>query len=660
MGFLKRSLLVSVCLFWGIHSAWGMKGSSSDGGSLKPASSISNIQDSEVVIAPVLDRYKEYENDEVERYKLWLGRYNQTQQLKPGVVTSTQDFEEAFSTLKEDENPLAYRGEVYLDDSPKKAVASSSSSSSSSAREDVAYVGPKHMNYIQREDGAEFPSTYEVFAVPQEKDPQIDRGAYSRKHQPKFIEVYSLAKGKMKVDEERDKRKLSFDDTDIIFDPGHGIDHAITITHNGSNSTADVRNYTPQNAYYNRFIRNELVPYAKEKGYSYKEIAIYAEKPLLITREKSGKKLSQPIPEGFIFLLFSHDNAGDIEKAFYFPNFYSYTDDTEGQEKWEFFAQKYRISNEIAKAIYGHHEISSAERLRTNKRFSENAGYRTLSGRFEVLPEGNKWPVPAKNAFVRTCAIYQMERAAEYDIKTENMLQIAQLFNDAEFVYSEFEGSLYVPSLARYWVERALKEVERKEYPAEDVFFFMSYESQIPIKPEEMANIINSFEQKLEKNPNTEHIAKLLQYFDEQHNEPKYVYWSHKLSSIVRNGEAPQSVVINETTRKRLIEVLSNTNILNIVLDFEITQDNVKNVIEGFKQRAINEKTLYEQNLVFLELPKISSDALKAIFHSFEYGIEGLYVDVRETAVKLPSYDREEVQKYMRKNCPKTRIVIND
>jgi len=449
-------------------------------------------------------------------------------------------------------------------------------------------------------------------------------------------------------------------DTDIIFDPGHGIDHAITITHNGSNSTADVRNYTPQNAYYNRFIRNELVPYAKEKGYSYKEIAIYAEKPLLITREKSGKRLSQPIPEGFIFLLLSHDNTGDIEEAFYFPNFYSYTDDTEGQEKWEFFAQKYRISNEIAKAIYGHHEISSAERLRTNKRFSENAGYRTLSGRFEVLPEGNKWPVPAKNAFVRTCAIYQMERAAEYDITTENMLQIAQLFNDAKFEYMEFEGSLYVPSIARYWVERALKEVERKEYPAEDVFFFMSYESQIPIKPEEMANIINSFEQKLEKNPNTEHIAKLLQYFDEQHNEPKYVYWSHKLSSIVRNGEAPQSVVINETTRKRLIEVLSNTNILNIVLDFEITQDNVKNVIEGFKQRAINEKTLYEQNLVFLELPKISSDALKAIFHSFEYGIEGLYVDVRETAVKLPSYDREEVQKYMRKNCPKTRIVIND
>lgn len=652
MQLFKKSLLISTCLFLGMQVAWGMDEFSPNKENPRSLPPTSKAQDSkkESIVTP--RTYDDYEEEERERYKLWQNRYKQDQRLTPDVVTLPQDFEKALSTLKGNEKPLAHRGEIYGKGSSRKKTVSSSS------REDVAYVGPKHMNYLQRDEN--LLPTYEVFAVAQDKALQIDDGAYGRHHQPKFIEVYSLTEKKMKVDKKRDKRKLSLDDTDIVFDPGHGIDHAITITHNGSNSTADVRNYTPQNARYNRFIRNPLVQCAEEKNYSYKELAIYGEKTLFITRQKGKMELRQPIPEGFVFCFFDR-NTGNIAEVFYFPNFDPYTDDVEtlapGKSSWEFFSQKYKISNEIAETIWGHNEIENPQTRRWAQKLSEHIGYRALSGRFEVLPEGT-WPPSARNALVRTVAAYRMERAAEYDVTTENMLQVAKIFNDSDFFYEEFRGRLYVPHLARYWVERALKEVERKGYPAEDVFFFMYYDSPMLIAPEEMSHLITSFEQKLTIDPNAEHIAKLLNYFDEQHNENKYRHWSNQLSVLVRNGRVPQSVVINEGSRDTLIEILADTNVLNIVLDFEITQDNVKEVVEGFKQRALREKKPYSQSLVFLELPNISPKALKAIFGSFEHGIDGLYVDVGETAVKLPTYNREQVQEYARKNYPQTRISI--
>lgn len=639
MNFFKKSLLVSVYFLGGIHATWGAEEVSPDEKSpcsLSPVPGDTTIR--VIVPAPRLD--EEYRKEERERHKLWQERYKQPHQLTPDVKTPPQDLEKALATLKGDEKPLAYRGEIYGGGSSgKKAVTAS-------VREDVAYVSPARMHYLQRTEG--FFPIYEAFAVPQGKAPQIGHGAYSRSHQPEFIEVYSLTDRKM-VQEKIDKRKPSANY--IVFDPGHGIDHAITITHNGSNSTADVRNYTPQNSYYNRHIRNPLVQYAEGKKYSYKELAIYAEHPLFITRKKGVKKLTQPIPEGFVFCLFKRD-TGKIEEIFYFPNFDSYSE----QKSWEFFAQKYKVNTDIGEIIWGHHEVTSEQTRRLLQNRSEHVGYRSLSGRFEVLPEG-KWLPAARNALIRTVAVYQMERAAEYDVTTENMLQIAQIFNDEKFVYAEFEGSLHISTLARYWIDRALKEVKRKDCPAEDVFFFMNYD-RIPITSEEMRELIESFEQKLQKSPNAEHIAKLLQYFDEQHNEEKYRSWSDQLSLLVRNGKVSQSVVIDEKTRDHLIVDLANTDVLNIVLDFEINQDNVGEVIEGLKQRAINEKLPHKQSLVFLELPKISLEALDAIFHSFEDGIEDLYVDVMGTAVKLPSYNREKVQTYVGKKYPQTRIRI--
>jgi|GEM_PF-1566464 len=654
MHLFKKSLLISSCLFLGISPTWGMDEGLPDKKNPRSLTPPSETQTSRKGSLSTRNIVADYEEEERENYRLWLERYKPTQTLMADVKTLSQDFEKAFATLKGNEKPLPHRGEIYgQGSSHKKSV-------SPSTRENVAYVGSTHMNYLQRDDGL-FP-TYEAFAVPQDKDPQIDRGAYGRQHQPQFVEVYSLTEKKMKVDKKRDKRKLSPDDTDIVFDPGHGIDHAITITHRGSNSTADVRNYTPQNARYNRFVRNPLVQHAEEKNYSYKELAVYGENPLLITRKKGKTEVQQAIPEGFIFCLFDR-STGNIAKSFYFPNFYTYTDDVEalapGKAPWVFFAKKYSIKNEVAETIWGHNEIAGPQARRSAQKLSEHVGYRSLSGRFEVLPEGT-WSRSARNALVRTVAAYRMERAAEYDATTENMLQIAQLFNDPNFVYMEFQGRLYVPHLARYWVERALKEVKRKGYPAEDVFFFTNYASQIPIKPEEMDLLISAFEQQLTRHPNVEHVVQLLRYFDDENNEEKYRYWSDRLSLAVKNGSAPHSAVIDEESRDQLIETLADTDVINIALDFEITQDNVTDVIKGLKKRAEREKKPYYQALVLLELPNISPEALKAIFNFFEHGTNGLFVDVRGTAVKLPSYNRDKLQTYVEHRYPQTHIRILD
>lgn len=648
MNVLKKSLLVSTALLLAVNKVWAMEDPID-----KESTSISTLSRKSEENALSL---RDYRKEEKEKYRSWKGRYKETQKLTPDVVTHPQHFEQISSQLKANEKPLAQRGEVYLETGPhKKAV-------DPSEREEIAYVGPSHMNYLQREDG--LLPTYEVFAIPQAKDPKIDRGAYGRHHQPQFIEIYSFTEKKMKVDKTRDKRTLSHTDTDIVFDPGHGIDHAITVTHNGSSSTADIRNYTPQNAYYNRFIRNPLVQEVQTKGDSYKELAIYAEHPLFITRKKGKKEEKLPIPEGFIFFTLDR-RTGNIKETYYFPNFHHYMQEAEilpsDQVAWEFFAKKYQIKNDIAALVWGHNEISDEHNRRIVQGLSERVGYRALSGRFEVLPE-HGWSPSARNALIRTAAIYRIEKAAEYDATTENMLEIAQVFNNKNFSYPEFKASLYIPHLARYWVKRALEEVERKNYPAEDVFFFMSYERGIPLLVEEMSHLISSFEQRLMAHPQSKPIAELLRYFSEHGNEDKYGQWSTHLSHLVRSQSIPGTIVINDENYNQLKNALSDTNRVNIILDFEITLDNVGEVIEGFKQRAIRERHSYCQGLAFLEITRISPEALNKIFQAFEEGIDHnndkLCVDVRETAIKLPSYDRHTVQKHIGKHYPRTHVSI--
>lgn len=596
--------------------------------------------------------YEAYDKEDEARYKVWQERYTRSSSLIPDVSTvSDSEYRKAFDKLTLNEKPLAHRGEIYSGNSSgKKAVRASTG-------EAVAYVGTQHLNFIQRDE--ELLSRYEAFMVPQVKNPKLKR------HEPSYVELYSLADKKMVI-KKKDKRSLKATDAEIVFDAGHGVDHAKTIVHKDSNSSWDIRNYTPQNAYYNRYIRTPLVKYADEKGYSCKELAIYGETPLFITRKSGIQEKSQPIPEGFVFFLINR-NSGAFGEAYYFSNFHHYKKDVaaipEDQTPWKFFAKKYKIPKKVAHDIWGYNEISDKEKLRQAKGLSSHVGYRSLSGRYEVLLT-HTWSSSARNALVRTTAIYRMERAAEYDTSVENMLQISQLFNDQDFRYLEFQGTLYSPHLAKYWTERAFKEVQRKGYPAEDIFYFAQYETRIPLRTGMMAHLMDSFQKQLLASPNAEHTVKLLEYFDDRGDEPSYRIWSDRLSDIVRQAKVPGSVVIKDNSIDQLGEALSNTSIVNVILDFNVTFDNFGSIIEGFKQRAIREQSLYERNLNFLEICKISPDLLKTILHSFEYGIKSskgkVFVDLQGTAIKLPTYKKKKVQDYVQAHFPKTLINILD
>lgn len=610
-----------------------------------------------VIYASASTHIRDYEQEEKAKYETWKGRYLQPHELIPDASSITsQEYEQAFSKLNLNTKPLASRGEVYFDHSHGNRVASEPKG------ENVAYVGPNHMNYVQRDE--EVLPRYEAFGVPKAKDPKIGHGAYAR-HEPRFVELYSTTQNKMVINDSKDRRKIGPDDTELVFDAGHGVDHAITVVYQGSNSTRDVRNFTPQNAYYNRNIRMHLVGEAQKKGFSYKELAIYGENPLNITRRSGSEEDVLPVPEGFVFFVLDQ-SLGEFVRTYYFPNFFHYKKEEASiprtQKSWKYFARRYNLSKELAEDIWGCELIKGQQALRHAKWKSEHIGYRSLSGRYEVLPMGSEWPILARNALVRTAAIYRIERAAEFDTTTENMLQIAQIFGDKGFNYPEFEGTLHIPHLLAYWVERALKEVKRKGYPAEDIFYFMRYKSVI--SSETMKHLISSFEKKLEDAPNAEHVVKLLEYFDEESCGEQYKKWSYLLSGLVRGEKVPGSAVMAESNTDQLISVLSDTSVINIILDFPVTRENVSSVLEGFKNRAIKEKSLYERNLNFLEISNISLEALHIIFQAFEYGIkhndEELFVDVRGTALKLPAHKKGEIKSYMKKKCPKTRIIILD
>jgi hypothetical protein len=598
---------------------------------------------------------EEYEEREAKGYEDWQQRYQHSNSLTPDRASvSDQERDHASRRLQHNAKPLAYRGEVYLGQELHKQGAHPLQGVGTS------YVGSSHKNYIQRDD-EEGECRYEAYGVPQAKEPQIDQGAYRRK-EPEFIEVYSLLHKRMMVDKARDKRYLKADDEDVIFDAGHGIDHAITITHKESNSTRDNNNYTPQNAYYNRHIRMPLVQHGIPEGAAYKEIAVYPEIPLLITRKSGTQQEQHPVPEGFLFTVL--DSAGKFIQSYYFPNFHHYQKEKaqlpQSQTAWKSFAEKFKVPQEVVQDIWGHETIDNQYRRRLAQWKSEMVGYRSLTGRYKVLPNAG-WSPAARNALIRTAAIYRMERAAEYDTTVENMLQIAKLFNDKEFRYEEFKGTLYCPHRANYWTKRALEEVQRKGYTPEDISHFMFYYHELPLQAGSMDKLISCFEERLSTSQTvgSQHIARVLQYFEENQQAEKYREWSHRLSQLVREQKILGSVVIAEHSS---LAAIVDTDILNIILDFEITKDNIAGILEGFKQRAIREQSEYNENLKFLELPHISEKALHLLFSAFENGIkhEGqkLYVDVTNAAIKLSEYERGGLQLHVKKCFPKTKVTI--
>lgn len=580
-----------------------------------------------------------------ENYEMWFTRYLEEGKLAAdvgGVIPA--EYDKAHSTLTLNEKPLPNRGEVYLGGLYKKCTEKLFDGG-------VSYVGPIHVNYVQSNE--EIPS-YEAFAVPQKKDSKIDKGEYARKH-PEFVEVYSLSQQKLTTISNPNRTSTSEKDDYLVFDPGHGVDHAFTITYKGSNSTHDVRNFTPQNLYYNRSIRNPLAKAIHSRGNTYKEIAIYPEDPLPIIRSFEKETTQVPLPVGFVFVELNH---GSFHNAYYFPNLINFkqllsrSGLLEKKNVWQQLATHFQIPKEIVDDIWGHEEITDGEKLRSALRLSEHVGYRSLSGRYDILSGKKRWPSSAKAALIRTAAIYRMERAAEYDLSVENMITIASMFN-SKFIYLEFNGTLYVPALAEYWTKRAIEELERKNFPPEDIFHFLNAEDDLPQDSAKISSsLVEKLEDQLKKIPQVGPIVELLVYFDNKENEKNFRWWSGFLSQALQNQQIGKTCILKKGYADELKQLLRVDNISNIVFDFPITDSNSNNIMAVFKVLALR-----EHNPTFIEFTDIEPTIVNKIFYFLEQGFidnEGflekgkqIYLDIRRTTLKFPQYDRNAIKGYI-------------
>jgi len=581
-------------------------------------------------------------------FEIWQQRYEKPLALDPDAAGVTpSEYSASFSKLTGQQHPLPQRGEVFLSSGPHHAPSASTST-------DVSYVGPDHLNYLRFQRG-EHPA-YEVFC-----NPNVRSAKLSRK-EPHYTQVYCISSGKL-VSSRADRRSLRSDATELFFDAGHGIDHAKTITHRGSNSSWDHRNYTPQNAYYNRYIRKDLVGHATKNGFTYKELAIYGEKPLAIKVTINGTEVRQPVPQGFVFFLI--DPEGQLSSAYYFSNFQHYRRDRDTwgatSPYWKFFAQRYRISSNVANLVWGHYTIKNRQDLRKAQRTSSSVGYRSLSGRFQVLPDNDLWDAKTRSALIRTASVCQLERAAEYDPSVEHMLDVARQFNDRSFVYLEFNGTLYLPGLAQYWSQRALGEVKRKSYAADDVFFLLDdqeYPNHVPLPKTEVSAVVSQFEKHLIRQPNTNDILRFMKYLHSIRS-PRYEKWSKWLTRLVREERLLKSRSVRESTTEDLVPTISHVDATGVVLDLEMTQEHFQQLIIGFFRRSINEQTEHEESMRFLQISSISPRQLQVMLSSFQDGFmhngSRIFVDVSDLTLKLPQYKASRVEKYIREVYPSIR-----
>lgn len=576
-----------------------------------------------------------------EKFDNWKSRYKDRVHFTPDSKDATDaEYRAAADKLKANQKPFPSAGEVYVGKSGDRRAATRKLEDGR-----VAYVGPNHMNYVQRREGEN--PFFEAHATPTEKDAKVS----GRKH-PKYEEVYIIDKDEIKK-VKRDKRKLSKTDNDIVFDAGHGIDHAITIVHKGSNSSTDPTNFTPQNGYYNRVIRVGLVKKAKDIKGSYKELAIYGENPHEITRKVGRVSTKRPIPEGFVFFIL--DDRGAVANSYYFDNYYHYKKELEDKQDYKIFLQKLSLPDHISKDIWCHYSIASEDERAVHQRLSEYRGYRSLSGRYEVLPEG-VWSGKARNALVRTAATYEIQRAAELDNTVENMLEAASL-HASDFVFLEFEGTLRSPQLTAYWCDRVLKEVMRNPLSYENFRLILNYADDLPFDEEPFRKARVLFSNKLVESPDIDTVLALMNYYEGK-DEITYRSWSKTLSDLVKDLKVPKAVDLQSPDE--IVQVMANTGNVSIVLSFDPTNQNMRRLFEGFKQRAKNEQKLYDSNLRFLEFgPDFTAYHVEPLLEAFEYGLDDLYVDVRRTTLKVHQ-DKDLLRSLLAKKYPKTLVRIID
>lgn len=609
-------------------------------------------RDGEMVTVYLRSPTAEELTEERRKYERYRRRYGSTVVTADGVGVDSKEVERVFSKLSVHEKPTPQRGEVYLEDNTLRAADGTSRASVVRG-----YVGPKHMNYAR--EGVVIYPHHETLALAQRKEAGIDKGDYRRK-EPKFKEkYYRISDGTLHTTKAAGC---------ILFDAGHGVDHAHTVTFKESNSTRDKINFTPQNEYYNRVIRRALTgrSNALAMGYSYKEIAIYPQNPLMITRRHNGVEEQVPIPEGFLLMFFNRISAS-LVLSYYFPNLIDYRallptlkkTKPKQRSSYIYFRDYFLIPNCLVQDVWGVDVIDGERSRRRALWESEHVGYRSLSGRYVVIPEAlqDRWTAAARNALTRSVAIQKIQRAAEYDDSVENMVESAVLFNDKDFVYREFSGTLYHPDLAKYWTRRAIRETERKGYPNKDIFYVLDANSRLPITTSKTQSLVVRLERNLIRQPSTPDIIKLMEFYDAEGHEEKYNEWSSFLTVKTREGRIAQSSVL----RQGNLTDLSRVEVENVIVDLDLSSANIEEFLEILKCRAIRETRPYDSNLKFIEIRNMTQDALKDFLEFLESGFEHkgkrLFLDVRGTALKLPKYKRESVKKYVKMRCPKTSSI---
>lgn len=283
---------------------------------------------------------------------------------------------------------------------------------------------------------------------------------------------------------------------EITFDRGHGIDHA----DGNAMSSQDLRNYTPQNSFYNRHIRNPLVGAIRKENGCYREVAVYDPTNSIliggITR----------LPVGFLFLEYYGHIA---KKMYYFPNLIDYKSlkDNSGEELvgYEKFCEYFEVieNDELHKSVV---EEGKVDEHRKEVHNHSRLGYRLLSGRHTIEKKQiNSIPKEAETALVRMLAIYNLQQAGtlEFDSVEEKAALIRTLTNKMR--YTVLERGNPLKEEARRKDYQALEEALSQEITFSDSeddswLFFMLLANPDKLKPEarmEKDRILKI----LEKNP---------------------------------------------------------------------------------------------------------------------------------------------------------------
>ncbi len=240
----------------------------------------------------------------------------------------------------------------------------------------------------------------------------------------------------------------------IRFDRGHGIDHA----DGDAVSSSELRNYTPQNSYYNRNIRNPLVGNIRANKGSYREIAIYDPSYQVVINGKIY------VPIGFVFLEF----YGHVKKrTYYFPNLIDYatinTSSGTVLSGYRQFCDFFEIDDNGAFLNCVVEEGKIDEHLRGMRRHSMIA-YQSLSGRFEVIADKMPGiPKAAKAALHKMLAVHHMERAGEMEFAgVEEKVEIVRTLTD-KMKYIQLDRGTKEKKEARQKNAQAFEEALAKE-----------------------------------------------------------------------------------------------------------------------------------------------------------------------------------------------------